>query len=288
MFFVGLGVVMVCVFGGYIAMGGNIMIILKAAPMELVIIFGAACGAFIIGNPKKVISGVGGALGDMLKGSPYTKEDYLDLLSLMYMIFKLIKTKGMLALEKHIENPDDSSLFQQFPKIQADHHVTEFICDYLRMMTMGSDNPHQMEDVINEELDTHHHERHQLASSLTTMGDGLPALGIVAAVLGVIKTMAAIDQPPEILGKMIGGALVGTFLGVFLAYGIVGPMGAIINSIYEEEAKYYACIKAALIAYMNGFAPAIALEFARKGLMHEMRPTFAEVEEKVGELPSPS
>lgn len=285
MFFVGLGVVMVCVFGGYIAMGGNIMIILKAAPMELVVILGAAIGAFIIANSKKIIGETSQGFKDMLAGPKYTKEDYLDLLSLMYMIFKMIKTKGMLAIESHIENPHESDLFKHFPKIQHDHHVTDFICDYLRMMTMGSDNPNQMEDIMNEELDTHHKEQHQLTAAFQTMGDGLPALGIVAAVLGVIKTMAAIDQPPAILGKMIGGALVGTFLGVFLAYGIVGPIASNLGALYEEEGKYYQCIKVGLIAFLNGFAPAIALEFARKTLMSHVRPSFYDVEQKVAELP---
>lgn len=285
MFFPGLGVVLGCVFGGYILMGGNIMIIIKAAPMELLVIGGAAVGAFMIGNSKKILGEANQGFKDMLAGPKYQKEDYLDLLSLLYMIFKLLKTKGSLAIESHIENPHESELFKNFPKIQHDHHVIEFLCDYLRMMTMGSDNPHQMEDIINEELETHHKERHQLTGAFQTMSDGLPALGIVAAVLGVIKTMAAIDQPPEILGKMIGGALVGTFLGVFLAYGMVGPVAQSLSSIYEEEGKYYQCIKTGLIAYMNGFAPAVALEFARKTLMSHVRPSFKDVEERVASLP---
>jgi chemotaxis protein MotA len=286
LFFPGLAVVFLCVFGGYIIMGGNMMIIIKAAPMELVIILGSAIGAFMIGNPKRITAQATGAFKTILKGSPYGKEDYLELLSLLYMIFKTAKTKGMLALESHVENPQESPLFQQFPKILADHHAVEFICDYLRMMTMGTDNPHQMEDLINEELEVHHHENEQLSGSYTNMGDGLPALGIVAAVLGVIKTMAAIDQPPAILGKMIGGALVGTFLGVFLAYGIVGPMGNILKSIHEEEGKYYQCIKVGLISYMNGYAPVIALEFARKTLLSHVRPSFYDIEKRVADLPS--
>ncbi len=288
MFFAGVGVVFGCVFGGYIVMGGNIMIILKAAPLELVVILGAAVGAFLIGTPKHIISKMGQSFSDLLRGSPYTKESYLELISLLYLVFKLAKSKGMLAIEPHVENPHESSIFQQFPNILKDHHVVDFICDYLRMMTMGSDNPHQMEDIINEELEVHHHEKAQIAGAYSSMGDGLPALGIVAAVLGVIKTMASIDQPPAILGKMIGGALVGTFLGVFLAYGIVGPMGQILNTIYEEEGKFYQCIKLAFIAYLNGFAPAIAVEFARKSIPVHVRPSFYDVENKVSELPNPS
>lgn len=267
-------------------MGGNIMIILKAAPLELVVILGAAIGAYIIATPKHILSKASQSFNELLKGSPYTQEMYLNLICLLYQIFKLVKSKGMLAIESHVEKPEESSLFQQFPNVLADHHVITFICDYLRMMTMGTDNPHQIEDIINEELEVHHHERAQMSGAFTTMGDGLPALGIVAAVLGVIKTMAAIDQPPEILGKMIGGALVGTFLGVFLAYGIVGPMGQSLAAVYDEEAKFYHTIKVALIAYLNGYAPAIAIEFARKAIPVHVRPSFYDVEAKVAQLPA--
>ena len=287
MFFPGLAIVFVCVFGAYIAMGGNIMIILKAAPLELVVILGSGIGAFIIGNTKKVLGEAADGFKTVLAGPQYIKEDYLDLLSLMYMVFKLAKSKGMLAIEAHIEAPDESEIFKHFPKITADHHIMDFICDYLRMMTMGSDNPNQMEDIINEELETHHHELHEVASAYAHLGDGLPALGIVAAVLGVIKTMASIDQPPEILGKMIGGALVGTFLGVFLAYGIVGPLATNLASVQEQDSKMLQCVKIGLIAYMNGFAPAVAIEFARKTLMSHQRPSFYDVEEKMEQLPKP-
>ncbi len=288
MFFAGVGVVFGCVFGGYIIMGGNIMIILKAAPMEMVIILGAAIGAYLIGTPKNIISKMGESFSDLLRGPRYTKESYLDLIALLYQIFKLAQSKGMLAVEPHVENPEESSLFKEFPSVLDDHHVTEFICDYLRMMTMGTDNPYQIEDIMAEELEVHHHEKHQMASVFSTMADGLPALGIVAAVLGVIKTMAAIDQPPEILGKMIGGALVGTFLGVFLAYGLVGPMANSLNSNYEEEGKFYGCIKTCLIAYLNKYPPAIAVEFARKSIPVHLRPSFYDVEQKVSELPPPA
>lgn len=288
MFWAGFGVVFLCVFGGYVLMGGNIMIILKAAPMEFVIIGGAAAGAFLIANPKSIIAATGTAFKDMLKGPPFTKDDYLQVLSLHYMIFKLAKSKGMLAVESHIENPEDSTLFNHFPTVQKNHHVVEFICDYLRMMTMGTDNVHQMEDLMNEELEGHHHERSQMAAVFTNMGDGLPALGIVAAVLGVIKTMAAIDQPPAILGKMIGGALVGTFLGVLLAYGWVGPIGQSLTHIYAEESKYYHCIKTALLAYLQGHPPSVALEFARKTIPTHLRPSFSDLEQALAALPNPS
>jgi chemotaxis protein MotA len=287
-FYAGLGVVFVCVFGGYIVAGGNILIVLEAAPHELLTILGAAVGAYLIGTPKNIISKIGVSFNDLIKGSPYTKESYLELISLLYLIFKLAKNKGMLAIEPHIENPKESSIFQKFPTILNNHHVVEFVADYLRMMTMGSDNPHQMEDIINEELEVHHHEKAQMAGVFSSMSDGLPALGIVAAVLGVIKTMAAIDQPPIILGKMIGGALVGTFLGVFLAYGIIGPIANSLNATYAEEGKYYNCIKIAFIAYLNGAAPAIAIEYARKVVPIHLRPSFYDVESKMAELPNPS
>lgn len=286
MFFIGLGVVMVCVFGTYMVMGGNMMVILKSAPFEIVIIGGSAIGAFLIANPKTVTGNTLPAFKTMLAGAPYKKEDYLELLSLLYMIFKLAKSKGMLAIEAHIENPHESSIFKQFPRFLHNHHAVDFLCDYLRMMTMGVDNPMQLEDLMNEELETHHAENHQMVHAFTNVGDGLPALGIVAAVLGVIKTMGAIDQPPAVLGKMIGGALVGTFLGVLLAYGIVGPVASSLGSVYEEEGKYFQCMKLALLSYLNGSAPAIAIEFARKTLFSHVRPTFAEVEEAVSALPA--
>ena len=261
------------------------MIILAAAPHELGTILGAGIGAMMIGNTKKVLGALAGGFKKVLAGPSYKKEDYLDLLSLLYMLFKLARSKGMLALESHVEAPKESEIFKNFPKILADHHIIDFICDYFRMMTMGSDDPNQMEDLINEELDVHHKEDHQIAGAFAALGDGLPALGIVAAVLGIIKTMASIDKPPEILGRMIGSALVGTFLGVFLAYGIVGPIAQNLNAVYEEDAKMLSCIKVGLLAYMNGFAPAVALEFARKSLMSHQRPSFYDVESHVENLP---
>ena len=282
MFLIGCLVVWGCVLGGYAAMGANLAVLWQ--PLEVVIIGGAAAGAFIIANPKPVISGMGHGFKALMKGAPYTKDDYLDLLGVQYSIFKLAKSKGMLALEAHIENPDSSDLFSKFPKFQGNHHAVEFVCDYLRLITMGSEDPNQMEDLMNDELDTHHHEHEAVAAAMTNVGDGMPALGIVAAVLGVIKTMGAISQPPEILGKYIGGALVGTFLGVFFAYGFLGPMGNMMKAVFEMEGKYFECIKVGILAHMKGFAPAISVEYARKTLSSDVRPTFAEVEEYVSNL----
>lgn len=283
LFLVGSAIVTGCVIGGYVAMGGKLYVLWQ--PFELVIIGGAAVGAFIIANPMPVIKRTVAAMGSLLKGDPYTKEAYLELLSLLYTVFKLAKSKGMLALEQHIEKPDESTLWQKFPKFAADHHAMTFLCDYLRLLTLGSDNAHEMEALIDEEIETHHAEKGQICTALQGMADGMPALGIVAAVLGVIKTMGSISEPPEVLGKLIGAALVGTFLGVLLSYGFVGPMATALKARYDAETKYFQCIKAGLLAYMQGYAPAVAVEFARKALLSNVRPTFYEVEEAVAAVP---
>ncbi|MGQ0664746.1 MAG: flagellar motor stator protein MotA [Pseudomonadota bacterium] len=283
LFFVGLGTVFACVIGGYVALGGKLMVLFQ--PFELVIIGGAAVGAFIIANPPPVIKKSGAALGQVLKGSPYTKDSYLELLSLLYAVFKLAKSKGMLVLEAHVEKPDESTLWRKFPGFAADRHAMTFLCDYLRLLTLGSENAHEMEALMDEELETHHAEQHQIVSAFQTVSDALPALGIVAAVLGVIKTMGAISEPPDVLGKLIGAALVGTFLGIVLSYGMVGPMALALKARYEAQAKYLQCIKAGILAYMQGYAPAVAVEFARKALLSNVRPSFYEVEEAVGALP---
>ncbi len=281
---VGSIIVIVCVFGGYTAMGGKMAVLWQ--PFEAVIIIGAAIGAFIIGNPKSVITQFGGALGTAFKGSPYKKDDFIELLSMQYQVFKLAKAKGMLSLEPHVENPEESDLFGQFPNFHANHHALTFMCDYLRMISLGTEKPHEMEALMDEEIEAHHQEKHRLAAAVQSMADGLPALGIVAAVLGVIKTMGAISEPPEVLGHLIGGALVGTFLGVFVAYGFVGPVATTLTMAYESESKYYTCMKAGILAYLAGYAPAICIEFARKSLLSDVRPTFYEVEEAVSALPA--
>jgi chemotaxis protein MotA len=284
LFVSGAVIVVLSVLGGYIANGGHLYVLWQ--PFEILIIVGAAVGAFVIGNPKSVLSKTGAALGQMMKGPRHTKESYLELLGLMYAIFKIAKSKGMLTLEAHVENPEESDLFKTFPVFYDDHHARTFMCDYLRMMVLGSDNPHEMETLIDEEIETHHNESTQISNAIQSMADAMPALGIVAAVLGVIHTMGAITEPPEVLGKLIGGALVGTFMGVFMAYGFVGPIASSLKSLYDSETKYYTCIKVGLLAYLNGYAPAVAVEFARKTLFSTVRPTFYEVEERVGALPS--
>ncbi len=224
----------------------------------------------------------------LLKAERYDKESYLELLSLLYSIFKLAKTKGALALEQHVENPAESSLFQRFPKFSADHHAMVFVCDYLRLLTLGTDNHHEMETLMDEDIETHHEEHAAIVGAMNAMADGLPALGIVAAVLGVIHTMGSITEPPAVLGHLIGGALVGTFMGVLLSYGFVAPIAAAIKGRGEAEQRYFLCIKSAILAYMQGYAPSVAVEFARKSLNTDVRPTFYEVEEAVEALPAAS
>ncbi|MGB8275160.1 MAG: flagellar motor stator protein MotA [Alphaproteobacteria bacterium] len=285
LFIIGAVVVVVCVVGGYMAGGGHLVVLWQ--PYEILIIVGAGVGGFIISNPKPVLIGSVKAMSDLLKGPKYSKENYLEVLSLLYTLFKLARTKGMLALETHVEHPEESAIFQKFPHVSDNHHAMTFLCDYLRLLTLGSDNAFEMEALMDEEIETHHTESHQIVEAWQTVADSLPALGIVAAVLGVIHTMGLITEPPEVLGHAIGGALVGTFMGVLLAYGFVGPIARSLSAIYGAETKYFQCIKAGLLAYVQGYAPAVAVEFARKALTSNVRPSFYEVEEAVQALPAP-
>jgi len=280
---VGVIVVFGSVFGGYAAMGGHIEVLWQ--PFEFVIILGAAIGAYIIGNSAAVLKQTPAMFGTLFKGSKYNKAAYLELLGMQFSLFKLVQAKGILALEQHIENPAESTLFARFPTFAANHHAVEFVCDYLRMVTLGSNNVHEMEALMDEELETHHQERERVVSAVQSLADGTPALGIVAAVLGVIKTMGAITEPPEVLGHLIGGALVGTFFGVFVAYGFFGPFAQSLRNTYEAESKYFLSLKVGLLAHISGQVPVMAIEFARKALMSEDRPSFAEVDEATANLP---
>jgi len=281
---VGSIIVVCCVFGGYVLMGGHLGVLWQ--PYEILIIVGSGLGAFIIGNPMSVVKKVGSALGSALRGSRYKKDDYIELLSMQFQVFKLAKAKGMLAIESHVENPEESNLFAQFPGFYANHHALTFLCDYLRMFSLGTETPHEMEALMDEEIETHHHESAQIAGAVQTLADSFSALGIVAAVLGVIHTMGSITEPPEVLGHLIGGALVGTFLGILISYGFVAPIATTLTATYDAETKYYQCIRAGLLAYLQGYAPAISVEFARKALLSHVRPTFYEVEEAVSALPA--
>lgn len=224
----------------------------------------------------------------LIKKPKFTKDAYIDLLSLMYQMFKLAKTKGMLALEAHIEKPEESSIFQAFPSFLHNHHALEFFCDYLRLFTLGADKPYEIEALMDEELEVHHSEDEAVVGALQTIADGMPAIGIVACVLGVIHTMGSIAEPPEVLGRLIGGALCGTFMGVWVAYGVVGPMACAIKAALEAESRYLQCLKVGMLAHLQGFAPSISIEYARKTLLTDVRPSFTEVEEATQALSAPT
>ena len=283
-FIVGFVVVIISVFGSYMAMGGKMGVLWQ--PFEYTMIFGAGIGAFIIANPKTVLGGAAKSMGTLIKGPKYKKDHYMELLGVLFATFKLAKAKGDLALETHVENPDDSALFNNFSKFAGDHHAVEFLCDYLRMLTMGTSNAHEMEAVMDQELEIHHEEKHAISSAMQTMADSFPALGIVAAVLGIIKTMGSITEPPEVLGQLIGGALVGTFSGIFISYGFAASMAGSLGAIFNADHHHALAMKTAIIAHMQGYAPQVSVEFARKALPSNVRPTFKEVEDMVGELPS--
>ena len=274
------------VFGSYLMGGGKLDVIIEAAPHELMAILGAAIAAFLISNSMVVIKGTASGFGKIFKGPKWKPADYRDLLSLLFLLTKTMKSKGVIALESHIEKPHESTIFARYPKVTHDHFAVDFICDTLRMMTMNLEDPHQVEDAMEKQLEKHHHEALEPAHALQSMADALPALGIVAAVLGVIKTMSSIDQPPEILGGMIGSALVGTFLGVFMAYGLVGPFAARLQSIIDEEGAFYKIIQSVLVAHLHGNAAQISVEIGRGDIPSPAQPSFVEMEEALAAAPT--
>lgn len=276
---VGTVILFACVLGGYVLHHGKLGALYQ--PTELLIIAGGAFGAFFIAHPLPIIKKSFGAVLSLLKGSSFNKAKYMELLALMYSLFTKIRKDGLIALEGDIEDPEKSAIFSQFPGVIADHHVLDFICDYFRLMVGGSMNSMEIENLMDVEMETHHEEVHKPLGAVQGAADALPAFGIVAAVLGVVITMGAIGGPPEELGKNVGAALVGTMLGILLAYGLVGPIGTALNHRAEEEAKYYICIKTCIIAYLNGYAPQVAIEFGRKVLPSDVRPSFQELEEHV-------
>jgi chemotaxis protein MotA len=271
-------VILVCVFGVYIFHGGNIMVILKALPFELITIGGATVGAFLANNQMKVVKATMKGLGSCFKGSKYTKARYMELMALMFDILQKARKEGLMAIEKDVEEPHESELFKKYPTVGTDHHVVEFITDYLRMMVSGNLNAHEIESLMDSEIDTHHHEEHAAVAALQRVAGGLPAFGIVAAVLGVVNTMGSVGQPPAVLGGMIGSALVGTFLGILLAYAFAEPLAGVLEQKVEENGKELQCIKTTLLASMQGYNPSTAIEFGRKVLYSTERPTFAELE----------
>ena len=274
------------VFGSYIISGGNMGVIMHALPHEMMAIGGAGVAAFLISNSVPVIKSSLGGFGKVFAGPKWKAGDYRDLLSLLFLLTKTMKSKGVIALESHIENPKESTIFSRFPKVMKDHFAVDFICDTLRMMTMNLEDPHQVEDAMEKQLEKHHHEALGAPTALQNLADALPALGIVAAVLGVIKTMGSITEPPEVLGGMIGGALVGTFLGVFLAYGLVGPIATRLKEIIEEEGAFYKIIQSVLVAHLHGNAAQISVEIGRGSVPSGAQPSFLELEEALSAIPA--
>ena len=280
---IGIVVVFVMVFGGYLAAGGKMGIILKALPFEMTMIGGAAVGAFLISNSASEAKHTLKDMGKVFKGAKWKPEDYRDLLCLLFQLLRMMKQNPM-SIEQHIEDPKESDLFGSYPKILADNEATSLICDTLRTASMNYDDPHQVEEILEKRMDANLHHSMHSSHALQTVADGLPALGIVAAVLGVIKTMGSIDQPPEILGKLIGGALVGTFLGVFLAYGLVGPFASRLKSVIEEDGHFYQLIREVLVANLHEHSANICIEVGRQNTPTSYRPSFNELEEALREL----
>ncbi|QIG79724.1 flagellar motor stator protein MotA [Stakelama tenebrarum] len=280
---VGFIIILGCVFGSFMMAGGKMDIITHALPHELMAIGGAAIGAFIVGNSMATVKKAAGGLVRAFKGSRWKKTDYADLLTLLFQLLSTFKKGGATAIEPHLDNPHESSLFQPYPRIVKDHHLVEFIADYLRMMTVNFEDPHQIEAAMEADIEKHHHEELGPQHALQLMADGLPAIGIVAAVLGVIKTMGSIDQPTEILGAMIGGALVGTFLGVLLSYCVVGPLAAKLNETIEEDSKPFFIVKTAIVAYAQEVPVQVAIEIARRMTPSAYAPTFQQLETALDE-----
>lgn len=276
--FIGIGVIFLMVFGGYVLAGGKLGIILHSLPFEMMMIGGAAVGAFLISNDISVVKHTAKDIGKVFRGAHWKPGDYRDLLCLLFELIRLARVNPV-GLEEHVENPESSTIFGRYPKIQKDHEAVDMICDTFRAASMNYDDPHQVEEVLDKRMEaTQSHALHS-SHALQSMADALPALGIVAAVLGVIKTMGSIDQPPEILGKMIGGALVGTFLGVFLAYGIVGPFAARVKAVVDDDGHFYQLIREVLIANLHNHPANICIEVGRQNTPHSVRPSFGDLEE---------
>jgi chemotaxis protein MotA len=282
---IGIVVLFSMVFGSFIISGGKMAVIMSALPHELMAIGGAGVAAFLISNSMTVIKATGGGVAKAFAGPKWKAGDYRDLLSLLFLLTKTMKSKGVIALESHIEKPAESAIFARYPRLTKDHFAIDFICDTLRMMTMNLEDPHQVENAMEKQLEKHHHEALAPSHALQSLADALPALGIVAAVLGVIKTMGSITEPPEVLGAMIGGALVGTFLGVFMAYGLVGPLATRMQAIVDEESTFYKIIQSVLVAHLHGNAAQISVEIGRGDIPSPAQPSFLEMEEALTAAP---
>ncbi len=275
---IGFLVIMACVFGSFIWSGGKLDIVLHALPHELMAIGGASIGAFLVANSIGTVKSAGKGLKRSFKGPRWTESDYRDLLALLFGLLSTFKKGGATAIEPHLDNPEESKLFSRYPRLLADHHLVEFICDYLRMMTVNFEDPHQLAEAMENDIERHHHEELLPQHALQTMADGLPAIGIVAAVLGVIKTMGSIDQPTEILGAMIGGALVGTFLGVLLSYCFVGPLASKLKETIESDCQPFNLAKVAIVGHAQGMPTQVAIEIARRMTPSHHAPSFSQLE----------
>jgi chemotaxis protein MotA len=280
---IGIVVIIVMVFGGFVVHGGNLSPILEALPFEMIMIGGAAVGAFLISNDLPSVKHTIKDIGKVFKGSRWKPADYKDLLCLLFELVRLAKSNPV-GLEEHVENPEGSAIFGRYPRIQHDHDAIDLICDTLRAASMNYDDPHQVEEVLDKRMEEQLNHAMHSSHALQSMADGLPALGIVAAVLGVIKTMGSIDQPPEVLGAMIGSALVGTFLGVFLAYGLMGPFAARVKQVIEEDAHFYQLIREVLVANLHRHPANICIEVGRQNTPHHVRPGFGDLEEALRAL----
>lgn len=276
---VGYIIVLGAVFGGFAIAGGHLGALLQ--PVELLMIGGAAAGAFLVANPSKVIKGTLKALPSLLRGSRYSKTLYLETLSLLYDILAKVRKEGLMSIESEVDAPDQSPIFTKYPTVVSDHHVVEFLTDYLRLMVGGNLNAFEIENLMDNEIETHHEEGAIPVRALEKTADAMPAFGIVAAVMGVVHTMESVGIPPSELGKLIAHALVGTFLGILLSYGFVGPLAVLLEHKLAESAKMLQCIKVTLLASLNGYAPQVAVEFGRKVLYSTERPTFVELEDQV-------
>ena len=268
-----------CVFGGFIMAGGSMAPIIKAAPVETFIIAGAAIGAMVTGNSMTIVKGFFGGIGHILAGPKFNKQDFMDCIFLVSKIMKVLKAEGAVALESHVEAPESSAIFGEYPRLLKDHALIHLITDSIRLLVVSSSapRPDAVEDVMTLAIKTHHHEALKPAVCFANLAGALPALGIVACVLGVVKTMAAIDQPPAVLGALIGSALVGTFLGVLFAYGIAEPLGNRLTQIIDDEGQMYNVVKQIIVGTLNGHPMPVIIEAARVGLTHDFQPSFSEV-----------
>lgn len=276
---IGYVVVVSSVLGGFVLSGGHLAVLFQ--PLELLTIGGAAAGATLVGNSPKALKSTLKALPSLLKGSKYNKALYMEVMALLYEILAKIRKEGLMSIEGDVDDPHNSPVFAKYPKILGDHHAVEFLTDYLRLMVGGNLNAFEIENLMDNELETHHEEGAVPAQIIAKVGDGLPAFGIVAAVMGVVHTMESVGLPPSELGILIAHALVGTFLGILLAYGFVGPLAGILEQKLQESTKMLQCMKVTLLASLNGYAPALAVEFGRKVLYSTERPSFSELEQHV-------